>query len=189
MFETSLRSIASQLGVALAEPQVLLLCNHYRLLASWNQHINLTAICGPQQAARRHYGESLFLHQLLPATDSLVDVGSGAGFPGVPVAVMRPESSVTLLESKNRKAAFLRQATRGMGNIEIQSCRLSDWQGTAEWALLRAVSVDKILPDLTGKVRNIAILGTDQTINGEAYRWEAYPLPWGDRQLLWLGFT
>jgi 16S rRNA (guanine527-N7)-methyltransferase len=83
------------------------------LLLKWNARTNLTAIRDPQEVVRRHFGESLFAARHLdPATPTLLDFGSGAGFPGLPIALLRPDIQVTLAESQNKKAAFLREAVR-----------------------------------------------------------------------------
>jgi 16S rRNA (guanine527-N7)-methyltransferase len=83
------------------------------LLLKWNARTNLTAIRDPEEIVRRHFGESLFAaHHLDPETSTLLDFGSGAGFPGLPIALLRPDIQVTLAESQNKKATFLREAVR-----------------------------------------------------------------------------
>ena len=82
------------------------------LLLKWNAHTNLTAIREPEEIVRRHFGESLFLAAHLPPCQTLLDYGSGAGFPGIPVSLYHPRLAVTLAESQGKKAAFLREAVR-----------------------------------------------------------------------------
>jgi 16S rRNA (guanine527-N7)-methyltransferase len=85
------------------------------LLLKWNARTNLTAIRDPEEIVRRHFGESLFAAQHLdPGPASLLDFGSGAGFPGLPIALLRPDIHVTLAESQNKKATFLREAIRSL---------------------------------------------------------------------------
>src|ERR1700716_112541 len=80
------------------------------LLLKWNARTNLTAIRDPEEIVRRHFGESLFAARHIdPKTKTLLDFGSGAGFPGLPIALYRPEIAVTLAESQNKKATFLRE--------------------------------------------------------------------------------
>jgi 16S rRNA (guanine527-N7)-methyltransferase len=108
------------------------------LLLRWNARTNLTAIREPEEIVRRHFGESLFAAQCLsPApncstwnnlgreTGTLLDFGSGAGFPGLPIALLHPEIAVTLAESQHKKASFLREAVRtiGVGNVEVWANR------------------------------------------------------------------
>ncbi|MEO8736673.1 MAG: 16S rRNA (guanine(527)-N(7))-methyltransferase RsmG [Edaphobacter sp.] len=86
------------------------------LLLKWNARTNLTAIREPEEIVRRHFGESLFAAQQLASdTPTLLDLGSGAGFPGVPIALLRPKICVTLAESQNKKATFLREVVRTLG--------------------------------------------------------------------------
>jgi 16S rRNA (guanine527-N7)-methyltransferase len=102
------------------------LSTYLELLLKWNARTNLTAIRSPEEIVRRHFGESLFagLH-LAPEADTLLDFGSGAGFPGLPIAILRPEVSVTLGESQNKKSTFLREAVRTLGlKVEVWAARV-----------------------------------------------------------------
>jgi 16S rRNA (guanine527-N7)-methyltransferase len=113
-------AIANLLAPYLSEseaPATLLpqLSTYLDLLLKWNARTNLTAIRDPEEIVRRHFGESLFAAQHLdPGTTTLLDFGSGAGFPGLPIALLRPDIQVTLAESQNKKAAFLREAARSL---------------------------------------------------------------------------
>jgi len=88
---------------------------YLKLIMKWNARMNLTAIREPEEMVRRHFGESLFLGANVGVCSTLLDFGSGAGFPGVPVQLMRPDVQVTLAESQGRKAAFLREVVRELG--------------------------------------------------------------------------
>lgn len=89
------------------------------LLLKWNARTNLTAIREPEEMLRRHFGESLFaglhLGGILPGGSSLLDFGSGAGFPGLPIQLLRPDFRITLAESQGKKASFLREVVRTLG--------------------------------------------------------------------------
>jgi len=95
------------------------------LLLKWNARTNLTAIRDPQEIVRRHFGESLFAARHLDAPETLLDLGSGAGFPGVPIAMLYPEIAVTLAESQHKKASFLRETVRTLqlANVEVWAAR------------------------------------------------------------------
>ncbi|MGA8107870.1 MAG: 16S rRNA (guanine(527)-N(7))-methyltransferase RsmG [Acidobacteriaceae bacterium] len=97
------------------------------LLVKWNARMNLTAVRRPEEIVRRHFAESLFAaRQIPPGVKTLLDYGSGAGLPGIPIAVARPELTVTLAESQNKKAAFLREAVR---TLELKA---EVWAGRVE---------------------------------------------------------
>ena len=91
---------------------------YLELLTKWNARTNLTAIREPAEMVRRHFGESLFAARQLPECATLLDFGSGAGFPGLPMQLFRPELGVTLAESQNKKATFLREVC---GRLELQT--------------------------------------------------------------------
>ena len=91
------------------------LSDYLDLLMKWNARMNLTAIRDPGEIVRRHFGESLFAARNLPPCVTLLDLGSGAGFPGLPIQLARPELQIVLAESQNKKATFLREAVRALG--------------------------------------------------------------------------
>jgi 16S rRNA (guanine527-N7)-methyltransferase len=112
------------------------------LLLKWNSRTNLTAIRDPEEIVCRHFGESLFAGQHLSSPTTLLDFGSGAGFPGLPIAILHSEISVTLAESQNKKATFLREVVRTLGlNTEIWPARVETMpeSRTFDTVTLRAV--------------------------------------------------
>lgn len=119
---------------------------HFELLLRWNKKLNLTRITDPKEAWERHYMESIRLaRQLPPGPLKIADVGSGAGFPGIPIAVVRPECQVTLIESHKRKAVFLREATRHMPNVRVLAMRAEDVKEKFDWVVSRAVRAGEVL--------------------------------------------
>src|SRR5580658_10060097 len=127
--------------VELSPEQIHALEAHYELLVRWNQSVNLTRITSLEEAVERHYCEALFLGAYLPAGAlRVVDVGSGAGFPGFPVAILRPDCTVALVESHQRKAVFLREASRKVGNVRVIAKRADDVEEEFDHLISRAVS-------------------------------------------------
>jgi 16S rRNA (guanine(527)-N(7))-methyltransferase RsmG len=119
---------------------------HYNLLTQWNSRLNLTRIESVEDAVRLHYCESLFMGTKLPAGPlRIVDVGSGAGLPGIPIAILRPECNVTLVESHRRKGVFLREATRKLMNVSVVTDRAENLVAEYEWAISRAVTPGDVL--------------------------------------------
>lgn len=88
------------------------LSTYLELLLRWNRRINLTSVREPRLIVRRLFGESLYLAQVLDFEGWLVDVGSGAGFPGLALKLALPSLKVTLVEARHRKAAFLKEVIR-----------------------------------------------------------------------------
>jgi len=118
-----------EMGLAVAEDSRIRLIEYLRLLEKWNQVYNLTAIRELRKAVSVHLLDSLALMPFVTA-GRLLDVGSGAGLPGIPLAVARPELSVTLLDSNHKKAAFLSQAVSELGlkNAKVVCQRVETWR-------------------------------------------------------------
>jgi 16S rRNA (guanine527-N7)-methyltransferase len=141
----------------------------------------------------RHYCESLFLAARLPGQPSkIVDVGSGAGFPGIPVAVLHPESKVCLVEARQRKAVFLSEATRALPNVEVRNQRGEDLGGNFDWLVSRAVAWKDLKPVALKTTAQIALLTSvsesGPIIRDKSIEWrEALPLPWGKQIVLLTG--
>ena len=111
------------------------------LLQKWSAKTNLTAIRDEEGILARHFLESILCASHLPAgIKTLLDFGSGAGFPGIPIAILHPEISVTLAESQNKKAAFLREAVRVLNlSTKVHSARAEQLQQKFDCVALRAV--------------------------------------------------
>lgn len=120
-------------GKALTNSQLASLAKYLELLKKWNRTIPLTSIGDDTEIVARHFGESIFAASLLPISRGrLADVGSGAGFPGLPLKIAFPELHVTLLEPNVKKCAFLRevQSVFGLTNVEIVRSRYEDFHAT-----------------------------------------------------------
>ena len=103
---------------------------HLDLVAKWNRVHNLTSVREPEQMVTLHLLDSLSLVPHLRDARRIADIGTGAGFPGVPVAVARPRAHVTLVESSHKKCAFLEQvkAEVGIANIDVVCERVEHWR-------------------------------------------------------------
>jgi 16S rRNA (guanine527-N7)-methyltransferase len=104
-----IEAAAAQMGIRLDGEQLKLLGRHVDLLLKWNKSINLTSITDPDEVLEKHVLDSLAVVPILPA-GSLLDAGTGGGFPGIPVAIARPELEVALVDSVQKKVAFLKSA-------------------------------------------------------------------------------
>jgi 16S rRNA (guanine(527)-N(7))-methyltransferase RsmG len=173
---------------ALLPEQVATLEAHYELLLRWNKVLNLTTISGLVEAVDRHYCESLFLAERLPVQQSIVDIGSGAGVPGFVVAVARPGCSVTLIESHQRKAVFLREASRRVPNVRVVAARAETVDERFKWVVSRAVSYDDLSRSAPVLADSIALLtGVEMPPSSWGFDWESVPVPSGDQRFLRLG--
>jgi 16S rRNA (guanine527-N7)-methyltransferase len=121
------------------------LSTYLDLLLKWNARTNLTAIRTPEEIVQRHFGESLFAGKHLGSYSTLLDFGSGAGFPGLPIALLRPDFKVTLAESQNKKATFLREAVRSLGiPVEIWPARVETMPESRKFDIVTLRAVDNM---------------------------------------------
>ena len=167
------------------------------LILRWNSRMNLTAIRAPEEIQSRHFVESIACARLLPQDiGSLLDFGSGAGFPGIPIALCRPEIAVTLAESQSKKAAFLQEAVRVLAlNSSVFANRAEQLDRQFDCVILRAVDrmehAVAAASTLVGPDGTLAVLTTRdqfhhiQASAGPAFRWtEPKPLPTSEQRIL-----
>ena len=174
------------------------------LLLRWNARINLTSLRQPEAIVTRHFGESFFAaRHLFPEsrqTASLIDIGSGAGFPGVPIKLWAPQLRLTLIESNHKKVAFLRQLVRSLTltNINVFPGRAESCAGPlADVVTLRAVErFSSALPTAFRLVapggRLALLIGKAQTAQAAGLvpdvAWESpIPLPLSANRVLLIG--
>ncbi len=159
------------------------------LLLRWNGRVSLTAMQDPEEIVRRHFGESLFVARHLPACKTLLDFGSGAGFPGLPIQLARPLLTVTLGEAQNRKASFLREAVRVLGlSTEVWDRRVEAMPEQRCFDVVTMRGVDKPEKALRAARRKLAptgvlaLLTTDAGMLHESG--SVYRLPNSERTVL-----
>jgi 16S rRNA (guanine527-N7)-methyltransferase len=174
------------------------------LLLRWNARINLTAVRDPEQIVMRHFGESLFAARMLDSHAAgpitLADVGSGAGFPGIPIKLWAADIKLTLIESQNKKATFLREALRTLklDRSHVFCGRAEQWGQTADLVTLRAVEkFERALPvaaALVGQGGKLCLLiGSSQmksvrALSGEPWTWhDPFPVPLSTGRVIAIG--
>jgi 16S rRNA (guanine527-N7)-methyltransferase len=170
------------------------------LLQRWNARTNLTAIRDEDGILRRHFLECIAAARALPIhSGTLLDFGSGAGFPGIPIALCLPEMHVTLAESQGKKAAFLREAVRVLElSTQVYSDRAEKLGKTFDCVALRAVDrMEEAIEGATRLVRPegwLALLTTTgtqssfQSVAGPEFSWSmSIQLPGGEDRILLLG--
>jgi 16S rRNA (guanine527-N7)-methyltransferase len=112
---------ATEFQLSLNEQQVQQIQQYTRILWTWNEKVNLTAIRDPLEILYRHFCESMYGAVLLPVENRrLADVGSGGGFPGIPLKIIRPDLHIFLVESNAKKATFLAEVVRELGLKDVR---------------------------------------------------------------------
>jgi 16S rRNA (guanine527-N7)-methyltransferase len=142
---------------ALNEEQMKQLVGHYAMMIEWNRHTNLTRITEPAEAARFHYAESIFGARFAGAAQKILDIGSGAGFPALPLAVANPDTQVTALESNQKKTFFLSEVKEALqiANFKIARARVEDFT-IQSYDLLTSRALDRtedVIPKVLKKMR------------------------------------
>ena len=195
--------------VPLSRAQLEHISTYIDLLLRWNARVNLTAVRDPENVVTRHFGESLFAARHLCSsaandqgrtTKDLIDVGSGAGFPGLPIKIWTPDMHLTLIESNHKKATFLREVVRALKltDVDVFNRRAEDFPaGSADIVTLRAVEhFEAVLPvaaQLVKPAGRIALLiGEAQIASAQrllpAYRWDTpLPIPLSSNRVLLAG--
>jgi len=188
----------------LAPAQLVQISMYIDILARWNQKLALTAVRSPEEMVERHFGESLFVaHRLFPAAapaaTTALDVGSGAGFPGLPLKIYAPALRLTLIESQQKKATFLREVVRALAlrEVEVFPGRAQDFPGRGELVTLRAVErFEGVLPVAARLVedrgRLALLIGAAQAERARrllpGFAWESpVPLPRSQQRILLVG--
>jgi 16S rRNA (guanine527-N7)-methyltransferase len=157
-------------GVQISNDAMEKIRRYIELLAVWNQSVSLTAIDDKLEMVARHFGESIFAVPAIPIRSGrLADVGTGAGFPGLPLKIVRQELSVVLLEPNLKKCAFLSEVKRELAleGVEVERCRYEEYR-------LSGPAFDFVCARALGDYRRLL-------------RWAKTVLAPGGRVALWIG--
>lgn len=187
--------------IRLDQERLALTSTYIDLLLKWNARISLTAVRDPHEIVTRHFGESFFTGEVLRPMKprSLIDLGSGAGFPGVPIAMLLPETRVTLIESNQRKSTFLKEVifSLRLKNVSVFTGRGEEYQERSSVVTMRAVEhFERALPIAIGLVEQrgqIALMIGALQIPiaqrvGTAVEWnDPLSIPGGHSRVLMLG--
>ena len=203
----SIASLLEPYVAGLTEVQLAQISAYLELLRKWNARMNLTSVRDEENIVTRHIGESLFVaRQLLDprmgATEGrsdLIDVGSGAGFPGLPMKIYDPSLALTLVESQNKKATFLKEVVRALelSEVRVFGGRAEDLERTADLVTVRAVErFAEVLPVAASLVsaggRLALLIGEAQIKDAEgllpAFSWSsAVEISGSSRRVLLVG--
>ncbi len=190
-------------GSILSDEKLSTLLTYLDLLLKWNAKINLTAVRDAEGVVTRHFGESLFASQhLLPDpnnSETAIDIGSGAGLPGIPLKIWAPALTVKLIEGNQKKATFLREVVRTLHltDIEILADRAENVSAAAGLVTFRAVErFERVLEMAKGLVsrkgRIGMLIGEGQAQTAESalpdFRWQKpLPIPHSRNRVLLIG--
>jgi len=158
---------ARKLGFEIDESVSAQFSTHAFELIRWNRKINLTSITNPRDIAIKHFLDSLAPAQVIPDEARLLDVGSGGGFPGIPLKILKPSLSVLLIDGVRKKINFLKNVLRTLRleNIEALQIRTENLLKDPEFTNSFDVIISRALSDLTPFVKSaLPLLATQGTI-------------------------
>ncbi len=153
MSEAQLKAVLPCLSQAATERFLL----YYQMLVGRNARVNLTRITAPDEVATKHFADSILPAALIPEGAFCVDVGTGAGFPGIPLKIVRPDIRLVLIDSLGKRVTFLRELCDALGLVEVDciharaedAAREPTLRAAFDVALSRAVAPANVLVELT----------------------------------------
>jgi 16S rRNA (guanine527-N7)-methyltransferase len=151
LFERALRESMVSWSINVTDGQLLALRTHYDAMIETNQVMNLTRITDPIEAAVKHYADSLavlpWIHEAQVPIDTVLDIGTGAGFPAVPLAVMRPDWRLTAIDGTRKKVDFLNKTVESIGlrNLVVEHAHSTHWRPGRRFDLVVARAVGSLV--------------------------------------------
>ena len=180
VFSKELKNKAEQINIILEERQIENFYKYMNLLLEWNEKMNLTAITDPDEIIFKHFIDSITILKEIKDNSKLVDVGTGAGFPGIPLSIMKPTLKITLVDSLNKRLIFLQEVVKELElkNIEIIHARAEELGQNKEYREMFDVATSRAVANLStlseyliplvkinGKVISMKASGAQNEIN------------------------
>lgn len=148
-----LRDSLGKLKIQYNDEQIEQFRSYYELLTEWNKKINLTAITGYEDVVRKHFIDSIMICSLLDLNKDIriIDVGTGAGFPGIPIKILNPDCRIVLLDSLNKRVRFLETVVNelGLDNVECIHGRAEDVSREKKYRASFDLSVSRAVANLS----------------------------------------
>lgn len=172
--------VPAELGLVLSAQQDQQLQTYLGLLQRWNKVYNLTAVRDPAQMLPLHLWDSLAVVPFIQA-DHCLDVGSGAGLPGIPLAILRPNQEFTLLDTNGKKTRFIQQAALELGltNLKVVQARVEQWQPAQPFAAIISRAFASLADFVTVSGMHLAEQGRLYAMKGRYPESELAKLPVG----------
>lgn len=127
-FKEEINCLLDKINLNITDYQAMQYYKYMNLLIEWNKNVNLTAIIEPKDIILKHFVDSIIAEKYIKDTDKVVDIGSGAGFPGIPLKIIKPDTEVVLVDSLNKRIKFLEEVinTNNLKNIKAVHGRAED---------------------------------------------------------------
>ena len=204
-FKEELKKYLIELNIDLKEKQIKQLYDYMNLLIEWNKKINLTAIIEPKEIILKHFVDSLTISKYINEKSTLIDIGTGAGFPGIPLKILRDDINITLVDSLNKRIKFLDEVIEKLNLDNIKTVhgraeeigRNTEYREKFDYATSRAVAnistlSEYLIPLIKNNGQCIYMKGTDldeelekgkkaiSVLGGNIVNKEEFELPYSD---------
>ena len=204
-FKEKLDNYLNVLNIELKEKQIKQFYDYMNLLIQWNKNINLTAIIEPKEIILKHFVDSLTVSKYINEKSTLIDVGTGAGFPGIPLKILRNDIKITLVDSLNKRIKFLDEVIKKLNLDNIKTVhgraeeigRNKEYREKFDYATSRAVAnistlSEYLIPLIKNNGQCIYMKGTDldeelekgkkaiSVLGGNIVNKEEFELPYSD---------
>lgn len=150
-FKQNMKQYSKKIGIVLEEEQIEQFYQYEKLLLIWNEKINLTAITKPEEIILKHFIDSMTIAKYIGANKTLIDVGTGAGFPGIPLKIIRKDIQITLLDSLNKRVQFLNEIIKQLKLEEIETvhCRVEEFGKNKKYREMFDYATSRAVANLT----------------------------------------
>lgn len=150
-FKEIFQKYLSEIDIKLDEEKIIKFYNYMKILLEWNEKINLTAITEPEEVILKHFVDSLTIAKYINQQDTLVDVGTGAGFPGIPLKIYRDDIKITLVDSLNKRINFLNEVITSLNlkNIEAIHSRAEEFGRNKKYREKFDIATSRAVANLT----------------------------------------
>ena len=140
-----------EISIEFTEEQLQQFYQYMQLLLEWNEKMNLTAIVEPKEIILKHFIDSVTILKYIDKNKTLIDIGTGAGFPGIPVKIMRPDIEVTVLDSLNKRIHFLEEVINQLGlkKIETVHARIEEYGKNRKYRESYDIATSRAVANLT----------------------------------------
>ena len=167
-----------EMNIVFTEEQLQNFYQYMNLLIEWNEKINLTAIVEPKEIILKHFIDSLTIIKYIEPNKTIIDIGTGAGFPGIPIKIVRPDLKVTLLDSLNKRINFLNEVIKSLEleNISAVHARIEEYAKNKQYRENYGIATSRAVANLTTlseymlpmiKVKGMAICMKGSDVNEE----------------------
>ena len=167
-----------EINIVFTEEQLQKFYEYMNLLIEWNEKINLTAIVEPKEIILKHFIDSLTIIKYIDQNKTVIDIGTGAGFPGIPIKILRDDLKITLLDSLNKRINFLNEVIvkLGLENINAVHARIEEYAKNKQYREKYDVATSRAVANLTTlseymlpmvKIKGMAICMKGSEINEE----------------------